>query len=247
MLDLSIFRNRQFSAAVVALTIAFLAMTSAMYLASLALQFVKGYTPLLAAIGTSAPITLVNLLVVPAAPILIRRFGTRILVSVGIAAIAASSLVIATLSIHSSYWILCIGFALMALAFATFVPASTEAIMTSVPPERSGGASAANQLTRQVGQSLGIALAGGITAFGYHARFSASGYGLADGPAHKANASLPGALGVASQVASGARAAFLTAAREAYVYGIRITSGRLCRHGGDRRDLCAGRHSRQSR
>ncbi|MCW2522721.1 MAG: transporter, partial [Frankiales bacterium] len=129
MLDLSMFANPQLSAAAVALTIAFLAMSGAMYLAQLALQLVKGYSPLSAALAVSTPITLVNFIVVPRAPWLIHRFGTRWMVSGGISLIAVSSLIIATVTVHSPYPVLCIGFAMMALAFSTFVPASTEAIM----------------------------------------------------------------------------------------------------------------------
>ncbi|MGX7677969.1 MFS transporter [Jatrophihabitans sp. DSM 45814] len=222
MLDLPLFAKPQLSAAAVALTIAFLAMSGAMYLSSLALQFVKGYTPLAAAVAVSAPITLVNFIVVPRAPWLIHRFGTRVMVSGGIATIACSALIIATLTRTSGYWVLCLGFAMMALAFSTFVPASTEAIMTAVPAERSGGASAVNELTRQVGQALGIALGGGITAIGYHSQFDAASVGLTGENADHAHSSLSGALSVSAKLGGEIGQAVRVAAENAYIHGIRL-------------------------
>jgi EmrB/QacA subfamily drug resistance transporter len=222
MLDLPIFAKPQLSAAAVALTIAFMAMSGAMYLAGLSLQFVKGYSPLAAAIAVSAPITVVNFIVVPRAPWLIHRFGTRWVVSAGISVIAASSVIIATMTVSSSYLWLCVGFALMALAFSTFVPASTEAIMTAVPAERSGGASAVNELTRQVGQALGIALAGGISAVGYHSQLKVGSLGLSSTDAATAHSSLNSALTVAHRLGGELGAALRLSADNAYIHGVRL-------------------------
>jgi EmrB/QacA subfamily drug resistance transporter len=221
MLDLSMFASRQLRAASVAITIAFLAMMSAMYLAGLALQLAKNYTPLAAAMALSVPITAVNFLIVPRTAWLVNRFGTRTLIAGGIAAIAASSLVISTVTLTSSYWVLCLGFALMAVAFSAFVPASTEAIVTAVPPERSGGASAVNQLTRQIGQALGIALGAAIAAVGYSANYSSPAGASTEGEAHAASTSFFDALAVADRAGAG-KEALRQAAQEAYVDGVRL-------------------------
>ncbi|TFV88876.1 MFS transporter [Blastococcus sp. CT_GayMR16] len=223
MLDLTIFANRQLRGATVALTVAFLAMTGAMYLAGLALQLGKGYTPLAAAVAISVPVTVVNFLVVPRTPWLIERFGIRAMVSGGIALIACAALVISTMTVNSGYLVLCLGFALMALAFSSFVPASTEAVVTSVPAERSGGASAVNQLTRQVGQALGVALGGALTAVGYTASFTAPDRGVSPVAAEAAGTSLTDALAVGAGLPAQARAALELAAHEAYVSGIRLS------------------------
>jgi EmrB/QacA subfamily drug resistance transporter len=222
MLDLKLFANPQLSAAAVALTIAFLAMSSSMYLAGLALQFVKDYSPLAAALAIAGPVTLVNFVIVPRAPWLIHRFGTRWMVSGGIAVIAASSCLIATMTVDSGYLPLGIGFALMAVAFSTFVPASTEAVMTAVPAERAGGASSINELTRQIGQALGIALGGGLTAIGYHAQLDTSGLDLPSAAAEESESSLSGALEAAARVGGEVGDALVRAAQEAYVSGIRL-------------------------
>jgi hypothetical protein len=193
-----------------------------MYLAGLALQLVKSYTPLAAAVAISVPVTIVNFVIVPRAPWIIHRIGTRWAVSGGIAVIAASALLIATMTVRSGYLVLGTGFALMAVAFSTFVPASTEAIMTAVPAERAGGASAVNELTRQIGQSLGIALGGGLTAVGYHGNLDLTGLGLDGTDTVRARSSVSGALGVAHDLGAAAGRGLESLAGEAFIHGIRI-------------------------
>ena len=70
----------------------------------------------------------------------------------------------------------------MALGFSVFVPASTEAIMTAVPPEKAGSASSINQLIRQVGQALGVAVCGSVAASRYTSSFSDTASGLSGAP-----------------------------------------------------------------
>lgn len=221
MLDLSVLRVPALRASSISLVIAFVAMSSAMYLSMLSLQLGKGYSALAAAAVTAIPITLVNFLVVPFAPRLIARFGTRVLVSAGVGTIAVSSLVIATMTATSGVVPLLIGFALMAAAFSIYTPASTEAIVTSVPPESSGGASALTQLTRQIGQSLGVALGGGIAAMGFRAQFDPSDFELDPADRKLAGSSFTGALEVVERVDAAVREAFLLAARQSFVVGVR--------------------------
>jgi DHA2 family multidrug resistance protein-like MFS transporter len=220
MLDLTTLRSPQLSAAVIAMTIAFMAMTGSMYLIQQALQLVKGYTPLASALATSGPIVTMNFLVMPRAPGLTERFGARWMVATGAGLIAVAALVISLTTVSSSYVNLFVGFALMALAFSIFTPASTEAVMTAVPPEKAGGASAINQMTRQLGQALGVALTGSIAASGYR-----SGFHLPDvaaGAGAKGGDSITGALEAARNLTGAARTALLDAAHEAFLHGVRL-------------------------
>jgi EmrB/QacA subfamily drug resistance transporter len=222
MLDLATLRSPQLSAAVIAMTIAFMAMTGSMYLIQQSLQLVKGYTPLASALATSGPIVTMNFLVMPRAPALTERFGARWMVAAGAGLIAVASLVIATTTVDSGYANLGVGFALMALAFSIFTPASTEAVMTAVPPEKAGGASAINQMTRQLGQALGVALTGSIAASGYRAGFHLPDVAAASGAAQRGGDSITGALEVARGLKGAVRDALLDAAHEAFLHGVRL-------------------------
>ena len=222
MLELRFFRSGQLKAAVIAMTIATMAMTGAFFLIQQSLQLVKGYTPLAAALATSGPIVTVNFLVMPRAPGLTERFGTRWMVATGSGLIAVASLIIALTTVDSSYLNLFVGFALMATAFSIFVPASTEAVMTAMPAEKAGGASAINQMTRQVGAALGVAMAGSIAASGYRSGFRAPDTPLPDDVVARGGSSITDALSAAATLAGTARDAFLRAAHEAFLHGVRI-------------------------
>jgi EmrB/QacA subfamily drug resistance transporter len=220
MLDLRILRSPQMSAAVITMTIAFMALSGSMYLVSQSLQLVKGYTPLAAALATSAPIVTMNFLVMPRAPGLAERFGPRRMIAVAMILIAVADLVISTMTLHSSYLDLGAGFALMALGFSMFVPASTEAVMTAVPAEKAGSASAVNQMCRQLGQALGIAVTGSVGASFYRSSFKAPD-GLVGDAAARAGDSMTGAFDVARGAAGRLGELVLTAAREAFLSGMR--------------------------
>jgi EmrB/QacA subfamily drug resistance transporter len=221
MIDPQTFRTPQLTAAASAMTIAFMAMTGAMFLIVQSLQIVKGYSPLIAALATSGPLMIVNFILMPRSPALTERYGTRWMISAGSLLIAAAALIIAMTTVHSGYGNLLIGFAVMATAFSLFVPASTEAIMTAVPKEMAGGASAINQTARQVGQALGIAIGGSIAASGYMSGFVSTALPLHPEQLHRARASITGALEVAHNLAGSARHDVLLAADQAFLHGIR--------------------------
>jgi MFS family permease len=222
MIDIATFRTPQLTAAATAMTIAFIAMTGSMFLIIQSLQLVKGYTPLAAALATSGPITTVNFLLMPRAPMLTERFGARWMVAAGAGCTSVAALVIATTTVHSSYANLLVGFAIMATAFSVFVPASTEAIMTAVPKEMSGGASAINQTTRQLGQALGVAIGGSIAASGYRSGFSGAGLHLSHGALHAAGSSITGAITVSRSLVGAPRDALLNVAHQSFLHGVRL-------------------------
>lgn len=220
MLDLAILRSPQLTAAAVATTVAFMAMIGGMFLVQQSLQIVKGYPPLTAALATSGPITTVNFLLMPRAPWLTERFGARWMIAAGCGCVSIASLVIATTTVSSGYLNLLIGFSLMAVAFSVFVPASTEAIMTAVPKEKAGGASAVNQTTRQLGSALGVAIGGSIAASAYVGAFPARVAGVPQQAVQQAGGSITGALDAARGLAGSAHDALLGAAHAAFQHGV---------------------------
>jgi EmrB/QacA subfamily drug resistance transporter len=222
MIDVATFRAPQLTAAATAMTIAFIAMTGAMFLIVQSLQLVKGYSPLVAALATSGPITLINFLVMPRSPALTERFGARWMITAGATLISVASLVIATTTVHSSYVNLFVGFVLMAGAFSIFVPAGTDAIMTAVPKEMAGSASGINQTTRQLGQALGIAIGGSIALSGYRDGFSGASLEVRARQLHQAGSSITGAIAVGRTLVGNSRTALLNAAHVAFLHGVRL-------------------------
>jgi EmrB/QacA subfamily drug resistance transporter len=222
MFDLAILRSPQLTAAATATTVAFMALIGGMFLVQQSLQLVKGYAPLSAALATSGPITAVNFLLMPRAPWLTERFGARWMIAVGSALVSVAALVIATTTVDSGYLNLLIGFAIMATAFSVFVPASTEAIMTAVPKEKAGGASAINQATRQLGAALGVAVSGSIAASVYTASFPAHAAGVPQQALDRASVSITAALDTARDLSRAAHDIVIGLAHTAFQNGVTV-------------------------
>ena len=86
---------------------------------------------------------------------------------------AAGMGVLATLGVGSSYWQVLPGFVLTGAGMALSAAPATQAIVASLPQSKQGVASAVNDLSRELGGVLGIAVLGSVLNAGYR-------YDLAD-------------------------------------------------------------------
>jgi len=163
MLDLSLFRNPTFAGANAAMLLVGLAMFGIFFYNSLLLQRVLGYS----AIETGAtflPLTLLIILVAPAAGRFSDRIGARWLMGAGMTLIAVSLLLFGTLDASSSFWNILPGLLVGGVGMATTMAPTTAAAMGSVPVAKAGVGSAVINSMRQVGGSLGIAIMGALVA-----------------------------------------------------------------------------------
>lgn len=93
---------------------------------------------------------------------------------------------------------------------------STEAITSSLPREQQGVASALNDLTRELGAALGIALLGGLLVAGYQNAIAGRLTGV---PPELAATAREGIANAISQDAGAHTNQILTAANEAFIIG----------------------------
>lgn len=161
MLDPRFFRIPAFRAGSGVITSVFFGMFGMFFMLTQYLQFVKGYSPLVAGVAT-APSAITMLIIAPRSPKLVNRFGSRRVVVTGMVLIATAFVIYSLLSPSTTYLAvaaaLVVGATGMALSMA---PAST-AIVSSLPLSKAGVASAVNDVTREVGGALGIAVLGTI-------------------------------------------------------------------------------------
>jgi EmrB/QacA subfamily drug resistance transporter len=194
MLEVRFFRNRRFSGASIAVTLVFFAMFGSMYFLTQYLQFVLGYTPMVAG-AALIPLAGVMLVMSPNTARITKRVGTKIPVAGGMVIVAAAMALMSRLSVGDSYWFVGIVLTLLGLGISPAMAPATESIMGSLPPGKAGVGSAMNDTTRQVGGALGVAVLGSLTAASYHSHMSSS----------KALASLPpAAAGAAKDSIGGA-------------------------------------------
>jgi len=163
MLDLSLFRNSTFVGANAAMLLVGLAMFGIFFYNSLLLQRVLGYS----AIETGAtflPMTVLIILVAPAAGRFSDRIGARWLMGAGMSLLALSLVLFGTLDASSSFWNILPGLLVGGVGMAVTMAPTTAAAMGSVPVTKAGVGSAVINSMRQVGGSLGIAIMGALVA-----------------------------------------------------------------------------------
>lgn len=95
---------------------------------------------------------------------------------------------------------------------------STEAITSSLPRERQGVASALNDVTREFGTALGVALLGALLTAGYRNAIADELTGVPSDPADAARAGVATAVEAADD-AGGQGQALVQAAQQAFVDG----------------------------
>jgi EmrB/QacA subfamily drug resistance transporter len=163
MLDLSLFRDPAFSGANTVMFLVGLAMFGIFFYNSLFLQRVLGY----GAIKTGAtflPMTVLIILVAPAAGKISDRIGPRWPMSAGMTLLTGSLLLFGTLDAASSWWDIVPGLLVGGFGMAITMAPTTAAAMASVPVDKAGVGSAVINSMRQVGGSLGIAIMGALLA-----------------------------------------------------------------------------------
>jgi EmrB/QacA subfamily drug resistance transporter len=163
MLDMSLFRDPTFSGANTVMFLVGLAMFGIFYYNSLYLQRVLGY----GAIKTGAtflPLTVLIILVAPAAGKLSDRVGPRWPMGVGMTLLSGSLVLFGTLDANSSWWDIVPGLLVGGFGMALTMAPTTAAAMGSVPVDKAGVGSAVINSMRQVGGSLGIAIMGALLA-----------------------------------------------------------------------------------
>lgn len=166
MLDMTLFRNRGFTAGSVALALLFLAMAGTVFLQAQYLQFILDYTPLAAGCAL-LPAAVGMVLGSGAGSHLTEMHGGRIAVTVGTLIAAAGVAVQAAFADGGSYVPTGIGLLLFGLGAGVAMPPATEMIMASLPPARAGVGSAVNDTVREFGGALGVAVIGSIAATTY--------------------------------------------------------------------------------
>jgi EmrB/QacA subfamily drug resistance transporter len=163
MLDLSLFRDRQFAGSNTVMFMVGLAMFGIFFFNSLFLQRVLGY----GAIKTGAtflPMTVLIIFVAPIAGKIADRVGPRWLMGGGMVLLTGSLLLFATLDAHSTWWDIVPGLVVGGVGMAITMAPTTAAAMGSVPVDKAGVGSAVINSMRQVGGSLGIAIMGALVA-----------------------------------------------------------------------------------
>ena len=220
LLDPRLFRIRRFSVGSFAVTASFLVMFGMFFILTQYLQFVLAYTPLEAAVRT-VPFALTMLMVAPTGPRFSALVGRGRTIATGMAIAAVGCAWLAFQGADASYLPIGGAIIVMAAGMALAFPAATEAIVSSLPQNKAGVASAMNDTTREVGGAIGIALLGSLLTSGYRRGLGGAADVLQADAAEAAEDNIGAALAIAADIPGGE--ALAAAARDAFVDGMRLS------------------------
>jgi EmrB/QacA subfamily drug resistance transporter len=207
LLDPRLFKHRAFAGGTLSLTLQFFAFFGFIFLLLQYLQLVLHDSPLVAAISL-IPMALGMM---PSArfgaPKLVARIGTGRTCALGLFVAAAGFVWLATLDASSGYWALLAGLLPLGAGMGLAMTPATAAVTDALPRDKQGVGSAMNDLSRELGGALGIAVLGSILQSTYRNHLDVGN--LPGAAAEHARSSLALASRLGPSVAHSAQRAFV--------------------------------------
>jgi DHA2 family multidrug resistance protein-like MFS transporter len=223
MLDVGVFRDLRFSAASVSVTLVFFALMGSSFLLTSYLQTVMGYSALDAGVRM-LPVAFGMVAGARISIALVTRLGTKLVVATGLVTVAGALALLSTVQVDSGYELVAAAISLMGLGLALAMAPATEAIMGSLPAAKAGVGSAINDVVREVGGTLGVAILGSVLASSYEGGMDTAAAGLSPDAAATAVDSVGGAHQAALQLGGETAARLVSAADHAFVDAMTTTT-----------------------
>ena len=205
MIDPRVFAHRGLSAGSLTIFVQFFALFGFIFIVLQYLQLIRGDSGLVSAVSM-LPLPAAMLPAARLAPVLVARLGTMKVGVAGLVLIATALVVLAQLTHSSSYWLLAVGLIPLGAGMGLAMTPATSGITSALPASRQGVASALNDLSREVGGAVGIAVLASVLAAGYQSNLHLPH--LPAGLAEKARSSVAVAAHLGGGVVSQADSAF---------------------------------------
>jgi DHA2 family multidrug resistance protein-like MFS transporter len=218
LLDMRLFRRRGFSGAVLADLLTVLGMSGLVFFLSQYLQLVQGRRPFeagLAELPAAVGAVAAGLIAGRAA----RRFSVRAVVSGGLAAVGLALAALTALGRSTGYPLLGAALLVVGIGAGFSFTVTADVILSSVPKDQAGAASAVSETAYELGAALGIALLGSIVTGAYR------GFTGPAGTPAAAHESLGAAVEASRSMPPHTAETLLEAARTSFVHGLQLASG----------------------
>jgi EmrB/QacA subfamily drug resistance transporter len=223
MLDVRVFRNPRFSAASVSIAFMFFALMGVVYFLTTYVQTVLGYGTLDTGVRM-LPIAGGMIVASRLSVVVAGRLGTKLAVAGGLGIVALALAQFATFGVDTAYGPIAVALTTMGLGIGLAMSPATEAIMGALPRAKAGIGSAMNDVVREVGGTLGIAVLGSVLTSSYGNAMDDDVAGLPGSAASAATDSVGAAHEVAAHVGGTAGERLLAASNDAFVHGMATTA-----------------------
>jgi EmrB/QacA subfamily drug resistance transporter len=165
LIDVRFFRSAPFSGATLIAIAAFVALAGFLFLNTLYLQDVRGLSALHAGLDTM-PMAAVTVLMSPISGRLVGRVGARPSLVLAGTGLGLGGFLLTTMSATTSFTHLFVAYVVFGCGFGVVNAPITVAAVSGMPASQAGVASAVASTSRQVGQTLGVAIVGAIVVAG---------------------------------------------------------------------------------
>ncbi|WP_253202215.1 MFS transporter [Subtercola sp. PAMC28395] len=222
MLDMRLFRVGAFSGAVLVNLLSVVSLVGFLFFVSQHLQLVLGLRPMDAALALVPGLIVMvvaGLAVVP----LVRLVKPGIVVAGGLMLSATAYVIVMLTGAGATAGTLAIAFAVLALGIGAAETISNDLIISVVPEEKAGAASAVSETAYELGAVLGTAVLGSILTAFYRSSIVLP-HGLTTEQATSASETLGGAVGVSGEIPWSLGTVLLESARQAFDSGVVTTS-----------------------
>ncbi len=218
LLDIRLFRERGLSSGSVTLLTVFGVQAGIFVVLFPYFQGVLGWSGLRSTFAMM-PMALLMMLASGLAPGISIHIGSRFTMATGIMfGSIGAALMAAFVSVEGGYLSVLPGMLTMGLGMGLTMTPSTEAITSALPADRQGVASALNDITRELGTALGVALLGALVTAGYSNAIGSRLDLLPMGIAAVAREGIANALAIAPRAASQS-GMLIRVAKESFVQG----------------------------
>jgi EmrB/QacA subfamily drug resistance transporter len=179
LIDLRFFRSIPFSGATLTAICAFAALSGFLFLNTLYLQDVRGYSPLHAGLCT-LPMAAMTVIFAPLSGRIVGARGARIpLLTAGLAITLACGALTGLTNTTTLAWLFG-AYVIFGLGFGVVNAPITNAAVSGMPVAQAGVAAGIASASRQIGQSLGVAIVGSAVTSGLtgsmHTSFAAASH-----------------------------------------------------------------------
>jgi len=165
------------------------------------------------------PMMLPMLFIAPLVPNVVKKFGSRFVISAGLFLASIAFLIMSFWTKDMTYWQLFGTMIIMMVGIVFAMTPGTNILMASVPRNRSGMGSAMNDTTRELGSALGVAILGAILSSTYSKQIHDVAMQFGGAISEGLKSSLAVALQVADKLGPSA-ASVANAAKDAFMGGI---------------------------
>lgn len=161
MLDIRLFKNRQFSGGCIAITTAFFGLFGFVFMVTQFFQFIYGYDALGAGLRT-LPFAGFIVLGSGVADRFGAFFGARLLAPSGLFLMACGFILVTGDTAETPYMTLVYQMGFLGVGLGLVNASATESIMSSLPSAKAGVGSSVNDTARELGGTLGVAIMGSL-------------------------------------------------------------------------------------